>query len=629
MNIKKLLLILFCFLQIKGFTQDEKITPLKNNKILFSVDQNLISRNRTMFVNLDLPFIDDFSTTSVYPDPNKWEDNKVFINNTFCLNPYTIGVATFDGLNELGNPYNNSFANAQGGCDTLTSRPINLFTKPLGGNYSLSDSLVLSFYYEKKGLGDAPEASDSLLLDFYNPTTGLWLRQWGVGGGVTIGQDSIFNLVNITLNNAVYYQDGFKFRFRSYGAQTGNLDIWHLDYVRLKAAYNVVTGQLDTLLQDVSFVKPLTSVINGYTSIPWDHFKSLSTADQQSIINDSLTVSYRVNDNVSNDVGFNTRIYDYAGNYVSGNGQTNGNIFPNRPNNINLAYTSPLDSIFPQTPSISDDSTFFTIKSFFSNSASFNGVRENDTVTYKQEFYNYYSYDDGSAEVAYDLINAPNGKLAMKFNIIKLDTLRAIRFYFTQQGASVANNLFTIKVWSSLSPETVLYQEPGQKPSYINEVNGYSTYVLDQIVPVSGVIYIGFQQVLADGLHLGFDRNTTSNANMFYNITGSWNNVGVANGSFMIRPVMGDTNLFVGIQNVDYGNLISVFPNPSKGIINISVNKNSASPDSYELYSLDGRLIERGSFTTMIDCSMRSPGIYLLKLIAENFVITKRVAIEK
>ncbi len=628
MNIKKYLLVFFLLFQFKGIAQNEIIVPLKYNKVLTNNQLKSNLNNRFFMVNLNLPFIDDFSNNSPYPDNTKWLDNKVYVNNTFCINPVTLGVATFDGLNELGNPYNNSFATAQGGCDTLTSRPINLYSKPLGGNYSLADSLVLSFYYEKKGLGDAPEVADSLLLDFYNPTTGVWSRQWGKGGGVSFGQDSVFNLINITLNNSVFYQDGFQFRFRSYGAQTGNLDVWHLDYVRLKASYNSATGQIDTILRDVSFIKPLSSLLNGYTSIPWDHFKALSVVDQLALINDSLTVSYRVNDDVNNDVGFNTRIYDYLGNYISGFGQTNGNIFPNKPYNINLSYTSPLDSLFPYSPAISDDSTFFTVKSFFSNSASFTGVRDNDTLYYKQGFYNYYSYDDGSAEVAYDLINAPNGKLAMKFDIIKPDTLRAVRFYFTQQGASVANNLFAIKIWSSLSPETILYQESNQKPSYVDEVNGYSTYVLDQIVPVSGIIYIGFQQVLPDGLHLGFDRNTTSNANMFYNISGTWNNVGVANGTFMIRPVMGDTNLFAGLPLTDNLNQVVVFPNPTNNILNISLNQNIV-PEFYELYSQEGKLIHTAVYASSIDCSSLAPGLYLLKIIGDGCVITKRITIQK
>jgi len=293
-----------------------------------------------------------------------------------------------------------------------------------------------------------------------------------------------------------------------------------------------------------------------------------------------------------------------------------------------LTYTSPIDSIFPLLPEITVDSNSFSVKAFFSNSASFTGVRDNDTLYYKQDFYNYYSYDDGSAEVAYDLINAPNGKLAMKFNIIKPDTLRAIRFYFTQQGTNVSNNLFTIKVWSSLSPEIVIYQEANQKPSYINEVNGYSTYVLDQIVPVSGVIYIGFQQVLPDGLHLGFDRNTASNTNMFYNIGGSWNNVGVANGTFMMRPVMGDTNLFAGIAVNEAKQSVQVYPNPTSSEIFIKL-ENGNNAESLELYSLEGQLIQRLEFVSKMDCRNLPDGLYLLKVSSNRGVVTKKITIQK
>ena len=123
MNIKSKLLLVLLLFHVSAFSQQEVITPLKHNKAL----QNLFGQNyqRTAIVNLDLPFVDDFSSNTAYPNQAKWLDNKVFVNNTFCLNPYSIGVATFDGLNEQGNPYNNSFANAQGGCDTLTSFPLN------------------------------------------------------------------------------------------------------------------------------------------------------------------------------------------------------------------------------------------------------------------------------------------------------------------------------------------------------------------------------------------------------------------------------------------------------------------------------------------------------------------------
>ena len=623
--LKPVLLAAACLLLAVSnlFAQSEQLLPLTSNP---AIKKYLLSnpapalRNASV-TNLDLPFVDDFSSAKVYPDANKWSDNYVYVNDQYARNPITIGVATFDGLDANGNAYTNANAAAQGGCDTLTSQPINLLTKPAsvgGGNYVLGDSLTLSFYYEKKGWGDAPEANDSLILDFYNPATSTWSRQWNVLGGVSGGQDSLFVSVNLRITNLAFLQDGFRFRFRTYGANTGILDIWHLDYVRLYAAYNSFSGTMDTVLRDVAFTRPGISLLDGFTSIPWDHFTSLSATAQQAIISDSSTVYYRVNDNAAADVGFNNRIYDYAGSLVSSFGLTNGNIFPARPNNQNLTYTFPLTSIYPNSPSYTIDSTTFLVKNYFSNANSFLGLTSNDTISYTQEFYNYYSYDDGNAEVAYDLVSAPNGKLAMRFDIIKPDTLRAVRFYFAQMGASVATKLFTIKIWSSLSPETLIYQETNQRPSYIDEVNGYSTYVLDQIVPVSGTIYVGFQQVAGDGLHLGFDKNTASNSKMFYNVTGTWNGVGVATGSFMIRPVMGDTNLFVGISHNEADFQFAVYPNPAAGLLKVKV----AEPfkvSAMEVYSCEGNVVKNlKGFNDVIAVDDLSNGIYLLRMVLTN-----------
>lgn len=622
---------LFCFENL--FAQNQELVPLKYNPTIkqYLKDHPQENYRISLVTSLELPFVDDFSGSSVFPDPLKWENNMVFINNDFPINPVTVGVASFDGLDGNGNPYIVAVAGV-GGCDTLTSQPINLFNKPAsqgGAPYSIGDSLILSFYYEKKGLGDAPEISDSLVLDFYNPSSNAWARQWFSLGGITGGQDTVFYKVTVKVSNAVYLQDGFKFRFRSYGARIGNLDMWHLDYVRLYAAYNSFSGVMDTVLTDVAFTKPGKSLLTDYTSIPWDHFIFLSAIDQQNLIDDSSTVNYRVNDNVPNDVGFNNRIFNFSGNYVAGFGQTNGNIFPGRPNNQNLSYTFGVDSIFPNSPSQTPDSTTFTILNYFSNGNTFSGLKSNDTIRYEQKFYNYYSYDDGTAEVAFDLANSPLGKLAMKFEIYKPDTLRAVRFFFAQLGASVANKLFTLKIWSSLSPETVIYQEINQKPTYINTINGYSTYVLDQIVPVSGTIYIGFQQVAADGLHLGFDRNTVSNSKMYFNTVGTWNAVTVAPGTFMIRPVMGDTSLFSGINEFALEEAIQLYPNPTSDYINIYI-KNPEKVKSLSFRSMDGKLVYNADFSNVLDVSTLGSGLYFVEfLFMDNSIARKRIIIVK
>ena len=102
----------------------------------------------------------------------KWLDNYAFINTTFPINPITVGVATLDGLNEKGLPYNNTVINAYGDADVLTSKPIDL-----SGLHN--DSLVyLSFFVQAEGLGDKPNINDSLVLEFKNEYEDQWINVW-------------------------------------------------------------------------------------------------------------------------------------------------------------------------------------------------------------------------------------------------------------------------------------------------------------------------------------------------------------------------------------------------------------------------------------------------------------------
>jgi hypothetical protein len=368
--------------------------------------------------------------------------------------------------------------------------------------------------------------------------------------------------------------------------------------------------------------------LKDYTSVPWRDFLSLSTVDQHAMIRDSATDYYRINDVSHADVGFNNRIYDFAGNYVAGNGLANGNIYPNLTNNVNLSYKYLVDSIFPVSPSLLPDSTFFTITDYFSNGNALSGLKSNDTISYTQEFYNYYSYDDGTAEAGYNLYNAPNGKLAMRFDLLKPDTIRAVRFMFLQQGANVSTKLFTIKVWSSLSPETLIYQEFNNRPVYIDSINGYATYVLDQLVPVSGSVYIGFQQVSPDDLHLGFDRNTASNSKMYYNVSGTWAQILVAAGTLMIRPVMGDSTLFVGVPETTAKAMdIQLYPNPVNDQLTVAVNHPELVKE-LEITDLTGRTVIKSTFTPTLNVSSLASGVYLLRVInSNNSMMTRKFVV--
>ncbi|MFU8844500.1 MAG: hypothetical protein ACNA7V_11910, partial [Bacteroidales bacterium] len=120
--------------------------------------------------SVNLPFFDDFSQITIYPDTSRWIDNEAFINSTFPYYPVNYGVATLDVLDAKGfvypwaTPY--TFL-----ADRLTSKPIRLdsvFDPSIQTMKLLSpaDSVYFSFYYQPQGRGDSPLKHDSLVLEF-------------------------------------------------------------------------------------------------------------------------------------------------------------------------------------------------------------------------------------------------------------------------------------------------------------------------------------------------------------------------------------------------------------------------------------------------------------------------------
>ena len=107
---------------------------------------------------LVLPFFDDFAYNSKVPDPAKCVDKNVFINQTMAVDPPSIGVATFDGLNSNGTPYGGGFSRA----DYLTSNYIDL------SGITTSDSVYLSYFLQAKGNTYNHQQRDSIELEFKN-----------------------------------------------------------------------------------------------------------------------------------------------------------------------------------------------------------------------------------------------------------------------------------------------------------------------------------------------------------------------------------------------------------------------------------------------------------------------------
>ena len=153
---KKISLFFFCFLSFTFLGAQEVISVLESNPLLQIKPKQQDQKMRTASA-IPIPFLDDFSHSSYFPNNLLWEDSAVFVNRSYPINPVTIGVATFDGLDASGMAYDISASMQGKRADSLTSRPIDL---------SVVDSAYLLFYYQAQGLGDNPQTEDSLILEF-------------------------------------------------------------------------------------------------------------------------------------------------------------------------------------------------------------------------------------------------------------------------------------------------------------------------------------------------------------------------------------------------------------------------------------------------------------------------------
>jgi hypothetical protein len=562
----------------------------------------LVNLNSRVKSTLTLPFFEDFSNGAI----QLWDQSStVFINTSFPVNPPTIGVATFDGLNELGYPYNFDDPYAQGPADTLCSASFNL------SSYNENSQIFLSFFYEAGGIGNAPELEDSLTLEFFSPFgPGQWNKIWSSTGNESI---DTFNQVFIPINEAIYLLDGFKFRFINHSTLSGEYDLWHLDYISLDANVDPANYIFDEVAQQ----RPYHSLLTEYSAMPWSHFK----ANASSHMTNAFPAYQR---NLGNDENIVTGFS--ITNFLNTT-QTFNAVDLNTALNANSSFVRPLNLngyVYPTTPEPSSQFVNFEVKTFINPTDSH---LENDTARFIQKFHNYYAYDDGSSEKAYS-VSASGANVAMKFRSEIPDSLLGVYIHWIPFGFDVSDETFILRAWQDGGAEpgaelgeNFTYQHPHYWEAGMNI---WTYYAFDTPQPVDGNFYVGWVQSGDVELPVGLDKNTDFNpTKLFYNLGfGTDWQASTIQGTVMIRPVLqsGNTN-WTGISNLHFQPALNVFPNPTEDYLRIE-NLNNTSQYTFSLRNATGSLVElltvSNQTSATLDLSAHSAGIYFLNAISSS-----------
>lgn len=594
---------------------------------------------------IELPFFDDFSRDLPYPSTERWDARHVFLNTRYAVNPPNLGVVTFDAIDNSGKLHSVA-SNFPFSSDTLISNPINL-------SYPADTTIYLSFYYQPQGLGNRPDDRDSLLLEFYNSNLDAWEGAWAVWltasdstlhevnklkgsitEKVTAKFDSTFFLVHMPITEERFLSSNFKFRFRNIASLSANTDVpslrgnsdhWHIDMVYL----NRGRTYRDTLLNDISFAKPLKSILNNYQQIPWSHFTSAAIENE---LDNPLVfnVTYKNLGLISWNI---TRMFSIEN-------HSNGEVYSFSGGAENIAELEEIDyERYFQYDFESDwsDSARFTFTSYLITDIAENTshLRWNDTLRYVQDFKNYYAYDDGTAESGYGLYGegTQNGQVALRYTTYKPDKLVGVYMYFNRTFNDANQKYFKLAVWDDNNgkPGNIIYEQLGLRPLFTDSLNRFTLFKLEEEIELgAGTFYIGWIQTTTDMLNVGFDRNNNSKNRLFYNISGSWNTTQFY-GSLMVRPAFGaltepPTIVYQHTSNES----LCVFPNPSSGIVNIRHPDVTENVSVY-VYNIFGQLVMRQQLVNnMVSLEHLANGTYIIRIVGNNKIVgTQKIVISK
>lgn len=615
---KLLYLTFIAFLFQNGIGQ-ELILPLNNNSVLKSNAKIFPSKKAVDDFLLEVPFLDDFSNNSPFPDSSNWEDRDAFINHTYAVNPVSSGVATLDAIDEMGSVYSNATIHPKSFiADYLTSHPINL-------DYPASDSIYLSFYYQSTGLGLMPMEPDSLCIDFYNPSLDSWSNIWHIPG------DTIepFQQVMIPVIDTAFLKNGFKFRFRNrasmpkntdYKDKRGNVDHWHIDYVRLDRQRSFK----DTIIRDVAYTSPPSSMLKDYESLPWDHLEKALNTQYLNNIN----INYFNNDSAVRSITRYLEINDLLNNNTYSPGlPTTQDISPGTTTSFNISTYYPFDFE-------TGDTALFEIKSYIRTDDFDN--KANDTIRRTQVFKDYFAYDDGIAERAYGLRGqgTNGGIMAVRFESFISDQLGGLDIYFTQLMDSLnLDYYFTFKIWDDIdgAPGNVLYyQDVDYRVMYGTELNKFTRIKFENPVTVDGVFYVGIQQYNIYMLNIGLDVNNPASSNIIYTTGTDWKE-SEAPGSLMIRPYV-KRYYSSAAEQIQEQRSVIVYPNPVSEFLNFKFSDTSIEENIHiKLYNITGQIVaSETNSNESIYVGHLPEGVYIATFQSEQFSYpSERVLISK
>lgn len=578
--------------------------------------------NAQQGTSISLPFWDDFSAPTQQLDTAWWttqSQTQVIVKPGIAINAPTIGVATFDGINALGEPYLPT--PSDGPVDSMVSQPIDLTQVPA----NLRTTVYLSFFYEARGLGEAPEESDSLVLYFKNDQ-GLWDKVWPKSNQNYETDPTLFTEVFVQVSNSKYYHGQFQFMFKAKGRQNGWLDNWLVDYVYMDKNRSAT----DNSYLDRSYVEIPEPIFANFTAMPYDDF--LATVKKSDLFqNTSLkirnfendiapgnysvkltdTLTGNVLETIANSIPFVIKKKSVLDTLIN---PVDGDLWPTNVDSLVLEMEYSMDSgdtlLIESIDPVTGDTTYYNTID----------LTKNDTLRKYITLNNYYAYDDGTAEYGAG-VNQPLSKIAYRFSTNVGKYLNRIDIYFPNIDgvkSGIPLELFVLNDFEGTENSLLLTSNIAINHTGINK---FISYELPTSLFVADTFYIGLTNLSSNNqwLTIGLDKNTDSFDQIFVNIDGTWTPNTTVHGSLMMRPYFTDQPPVLGIGAIKED--IEVYPNPSHGWLKI--NSTFTHVNMFDLLGHQIPIEIRGN---EIRYSVSKKSIALVQIFTPKGIFTKKIA---
>ncbi len=525
---------------------------------------------------LTLPFFDDFTHPLEGPPAvaNWLPRGGAYVSNRLALRPLTRGVASLDGLNSSGYPYNGlATTTASGPTDTLTTQAIDL------SGYALASNVALSFGWQSGSIVGAPNANGSghnvsLELQFFDQGSRRWRSQWTQA---STGRTTPFRQHTQAITDPRFFNAGFQFRFLATGDRTTGQDVWSVDYVLLDANRRPA----DTTYLDIATTTGLNSPLRRFTALPWWQYNAAPSPTELNPDVVAGLISLNASSAPPTPITWTGLIRDVPGTTPVGVWLTGSRSQATAPRRDSV----PGDATRRALPVFTGPRTLrYTLA--LTTRETTPQTLPNDSLQRDVDFRDYYAYDDGTAEnfTAIGSGNTTYEYLAYRFPLNEPDQLLGLRLapVFFDRAAPGRN--VTIFAWADSAgfpSRRPLGTATAAVPNPLPNGQTFAEIDFPVSIPVSGAFFLGFGQPRQTSAAIGLDlNNQRPPSSLFTTLNGVWNLVptvstpgsliGFQRGAPMLRAVMTHNQRISATRAGAAPPAFGLYPNPARTLVRVT-----------------------------------------------------------